>query len=110
MSTVPSRAWAIRRTSATCQSTPTPRQSHWNLPVAAVIAGGTLALLAYVPLIGFSAVCAAAWSAVLLLIAAGIGVLFLVRFRDWAFAAVLLWAFYGVYLARPEVTAVVRRA
>ena len=38
MSTVPSRAWAIRRTSATCQSTPTPRQSHWNLPVTPMIA------------------------------------------------------------------------
>jgi len=50
---------------------------------------------------------AAAWSAVLVVIAALIGVLFLVRFRDYAFAAVLLWAFYGVYLARPEVTAVV---
>ena len=37
MSTVPSRACAIRRTSATCQSTPTPRQSHWNLPVTAAI-------------------------------------------------------------------------
>ena len=31
MSTLPRSAWAIRRTSATCQSTPTPRQSHWNL-------------------------------------------------------------------------------
>ena len=38
MSTVPSRAWAIRRTSATCQSTPTPRQSHWNLPVTLAMA------------------------------------------------------------------------
>ena len=38
MSTVPSRACAIRRTSATCQSIPTPRQSHWNLPVTPAMA------------------------------------------------------------------------
>ena len=38
MSTVPSSAWAIRRTSATCQSTPTPRQSHWKRPATAAIA------------------------------------------------------------------------
>ena len=41
------------------------------------------------------------------MIAGLIGVFFLTRFRDYAFAAVLLWAFYGVYLARPDVTAVV---
>ena len=29
---------AIRRTSATCQSVPTPRQSHWNWPCAAWMA------------------------------------------------------------------------
>jgi hypothetical protein len=50
---------------------------------------------------------AQAWSAVLLVIAALIGVFFLARFRDYAFAVVLLWAFYGVYLARPEVNTVV---
>ncbi|WP_019584888.1 tryptophan-rich sensory protein [Deinococcus apachensis] len=48
-----------------------------------------------------------AWSALLVVIAALIGVFFLARFRDYAFAAVLLWAFYGVYVARPDVTAVV---
>ena len=32
MSTVPSSTEAIRRSSLTCQSVPTPRQSHWNLP------------------------------------------------------------------------------
>lgn len=47
------------------------------------------------------------WSALLVVIAALIGVFFLVRFRDSAFAAVLLWAFYGVYVARPDVTPVV---
>ena len=35
MSTVPRSACAIRRTSSTCQATPTPRQSHWNWPVTA---------------------------------------------------------------------------
>lgn len=47
------------------------------------------------------------WSALLLVVAAAIGVFFLWRFRDYAFAAVLLWAFYGVYVARPEVSTVV---
>ncbi len=31
-STVPMRASAIRRTSATCHAAPSPRQSAWNLP------------------------------------------------------------------------------
>jgi hypothetical protein len=30
MSTVPSSACEIRRISATCQSVPAPRQSHWK--------------------------------------------------------------------------------
>ena len=50
MSTVPSRAWAIRRISSTCQSVPAPRQSHWKTPVAladrGVELGGALAVLA----------------------------------------------------------------
>ncbi len=33
-STVPSSAVAMRRTSSTSQSAPTPRQSHWNRPAA----------------------------------------------------------------------------
>lgn len=49
---------------------------------------------------------AATWSAVLLVIAAALGAFFLIRFRDYAFALVLAWAFLGVYLARPEVIAV----
>ncbi|MVN86241.1 tryptophan-rich sensory protein [Deinococcus sp. HMF7620] len=43
------------------------------------------------------------WSALLVVIAAVVGVFFLMRFHDYAFAAVLLWAFYGVYVARTEV-------
>lgn len=73
----------------------------------ATIANVTAWLVSLGVTAGLAGLGAAAWSAMLLLIAAGIGVFFLVRFRDWAFAAVLLWAFYGVYLARPEVTAVV---
>ena len=37
-STLPSRAVAMRRTSATCHADPTPRQSHWNRPRAPSIA------------------------------------------------------------------------
>ncbi|SEJ03205.1 TspO/MBR family protein [Deinococcus reticulitermitis] len=55
----------------------------------------------------FLGIAAPVWSALLLVVAAAIGVFFLWRFRDYAFAAVLLWAFYGVYLARPEVGTVV---
>ncbi|MEF2276908.1 tryptophan-rich sensory protein [Deinococcus sp. YIM 134068] len=47
------------------------------------------------------------WSALLVLIAALLGVFFLVRFRDSAFAVVLLWSFYGVYAARPDLGTVV---
>ncbi len=42
------------------------------------------------------------WSALLVVIAGLVGTFFLLRYRDYAFAAVLLWAFLGVYLARPE--------
>lgn len=55
---------------------------------------------------GLAGLGATAWAALLVVIAALIGVFFLLRFRDYAFAAILLWAFYGVYAARPEVTAV----
>ncbi|BDP42020.1 hypothetical protein DAETH_19890 [Deinococcus aetherius] len=47
------------------------------------------------------------WSALLVVVAALLGVFFLMRFRDYAFAGVLLWSFYGVYAARPEVNTVV---
>lgn len=43
-----------------------------------------------------------AWSAALLVIAGIVGTLMLTRYRDYAFAGVLLWAFLGVYLARPD--------
>ncbi|GGM01107.1 tryptophan-rich sensory protein [Deinococcus aerophilus] len=45
---------------------------------------------------------APAWSALLVVVAGLVGAFFLVRFRDYAFGAVLLWAFLGVYLARPD--------
>jgi len=56
---------------------------------------------------GLLGLSAQTWAAVLVVIAGLIGVFFLVRFRDYAFAAVLLWAFYGVYAARTEITVVV---
>lgn len=63
--------------------------------VSAGVTGGALGISAPV------------WSALLVVIAAVIGVFFLVRFHDYAFAAVLLWAFYGVYVARPDAATVV---
>ncbi|CAM3550095.1 tryptophan-rich sensory protein [Deinococcus saxicola] len=42
------------------------------------------------------------WAALLVVIAGLVGTFFLLRYRDYAFAAVLLWAFLGVYLARPD--------
>ena len=42
------------------------------------------------------------WSALLLVVASLIGVTMLVRRRDVAFGLVMAWAFYGVYLARPQ--------
>lgn len=55
---------------------------------------------------GLLGVSAPVWSAVLVVVAALIGAFLLVRKRDFAFAAVLAWAFYGVYAARPEVATV----
>ena len=73
--------------------------------------------LAIVPLLAIVAVLGTAlgtaqegpplWQTASLAIAAVIGVFFLVRFRDYAFAGVLLWAFYGVYVARPDAATVV---
>lgn len=43
------------------------------------------------------------WPAVLVVVAALIGAFLLIRRRDFAFAAVRAWAFYGVCAARPKV-------
>ena len=51
---------------------------------------------------GLAGVPAPLWSAGLLLLAAGVGAVMLATRRDLAFGLVLAWAFYGVYLARPE--------
>jgi hypothetical protein len=51
---------------------------------------------------GLAGVSGPLWSAVMLLVAAAIGALLLARRRDLAFGLVLAWAFYGVYLARPQ--------
>lgn len=42
-----------------------------------------------------------AWSAVLVALASLVGVSLLVQKRDWVFAGVLGWSFFGVYAARP---------
>ncbi|MBB5376432.1 hypothetical protein HNQ07_001896 [Deinococcus metalli] len=68
-----------------------------NITAALVSAGVTAGALGLAP---------ATWSAVLVVVAAALGSVFLARFRDYAFALVLLWAFLGVYLARPEVALV----
>lgn len=47
------------------------------------------------------------WSALLVVVAALIGAVMLLRERDLAFALVLAWAFYGVYAKRPDMTTVV---
>jgi len=51
---------------------------------------------------GLAGVSAPVWSAVLACVAGGIGAFMLARRRDVAFGLVLVWALYGVYLARPE--------
>jgi len=73
----------------------------------ATIANITASLVSIGVTQGLLGLGAQAWSAVLVVIAALIGVFFLARFRDYAFAVVLLWSFYGVYAARPEVNTVV---
>ncbi|SMB81692.1 TspO/MBR family protein [Deinococcus hopiensis] len=47
------------------------------------------------------------WSALLVVVAALIGVFLLRANRDYAVMGVMLWAFYGVYLARPDTGPVV---
>ncbi|MFC3834964.1 MULTISPECIES: tryptophan-rich sensory protein [Deinococcus] len=68
-----------------------------NITAYLVSAGVTQGALGLTP---------ATWSAVLVVIAALLGAFFLWRFRDVAVALVLVWAFLGVYLARPEVLTV----
>ena len=48
----------------------------------------------------------AVWTAILLLIATGIGLLFLARWRDIAYAAVLIWAFAGIAVNHSDVALV----
>ena len=73
----------------------------------ATIANVTAYLVSVGVTAGALGLSAPVWSAVLVVIAAAIGVFFLARFHDYAFALVLLWAFYGVYVARPDATTVV---
>ncbi|WP_216318349.1 TspO/MBR family protein [Deinococcus aestuarii] len=73
----------------------------------ATIANVTAFLVSRGVTAGLAGLSGPAWSALLVVIAALLGVFFLARFRDYAFGAVLLWSFYGVYAARPEVTPVV---
>jgi hypothetical protein len=47
---------------------------------------------------------AATWASLLVAVLTIIGVMFLWSRRDVAYASVLVWAFYGIYAARPEVT------
>ena len=48
----------------------------------------------------------AVWTAILLLIATGIGLLFLSRWRDIAYVAVLIWAFVGIAVNHSDATLV----
>ncbi len=48
----------------------------------------------------------AVWTVILLLVATGIGLLFLARWRDAAYVAVLVWAFIGIAVNHSEVTLV----
>ena len=47
------------------------------------------------------------WSALLVVVAGLVGAWLLWRRRDWVFGAALVWSFWGVYAARPEVAVVV---
>ena len=51
---------------------------------------------------GLWGIAAPIWSALLIVVAAGVGVFFLAINRDFAVVAVLLWAYWGIYLARPD--------
>lgn len=48
----------------------------------------------------------AVWTVILLLVATGIGLLFLSRWRDVAYVAVLIWAFVGIAVNHSDVTVV----
>ncbi|PYE53378.1 tryptophan-rich sensory protein [Deinococcus yavapaiensis] len=59
---------------------------------------------------GLLGIGAQAWSAILIGVASLVGAFLLWRKRDWVFAVVLAWSFYGVYAARPNadvITAVI---
>lgn len=43
-----------------------------------------------------------AWAAIMAAVAAGMGLLFLFRFRDIPYALVVLWALYGIYRQQAE--------
>lgn len=99
------------------RSLPPQGAERWTLqlPVSLYLAWISVATIANITAFlvsagvtqSFLGIAGPVWSALLLVVAAAIGVFFLWRFRDYAFAAVLLWAFYGVYVARPEVSTVV---
>lgn len=96
------------------------RTEAWVLQVPASmylawISVATMAnITAFLVSTGFTAdllgLSAPAWSVILIATAAAVGVFFLARFHDAAFAAVLLWALYGVYAARPDVAVIAEGA
>lgn len=71
------------------------------------IAVATIAnITAWLVSLGFTAgilgISGPVWSALLVVAASGVGGFLLRANRDFAVMAVLLWAYYGVYLARPQ--------
>ncbi|UID70738.1 hypothetical protein DRO_1743 [Deinococcus radiodurans R1 = ATCC 13939 = DSM 20539] len=85
------------------RSLPPQGAERWTLqlPVSLYLAWISVATIANITAFlvsagvtqSFLGIAGPVWSALLLVVAAAIGVFFLWRFRDYAFAAVLLWAF-----------------
>lgn len=84
-----------------------PTSLYLGWITVAAVANVTLWLVSRGATSGLAGVSGPFWSALLLLVAALIGTVLLARRRDLTFALVLVWAFYGVYLARPQQATVV---
>ncbi len=98
------RSMDLKRSETLALGLPTSLYLGWI--AVATIANVTAWLVSLGYTSGLLGLSAAAWSALLAVIASLIGAFLLRANRDLVVSGVILWAYYGVYLARPQATTV----
>ncbi|AZI42341.1 tryptophan-rich sensory protein [Deinococcus psychrotolerans] len=90
----------LKGTEALALGLPTSLYLGWI--AVATIANVTAWLVSLGFTAGLAGISGPLWSAILVVVASGVGAFLLRANRDFAVMGVILWAYYGVYLARPQ--------